>query len=232
MQEIGFDIISDLNLTETDKFTWDNKATSLYCIVAGNISSDMTVLINVLVHLSSKYQGVFFVPGRLEYETATNLTKRTAELSLIAENVPNICMLHQHVIVIDGVAILGTNGWAGIEDTITVNNMVMASARTEDFTYLVKSLHKLQRHLDIKRIIVVTSAIPHDDLYFKEKPARVDNQIPLHECLFSDTEHKVTNWIFGTHHKQVDTYIDSINYLNNPYSSESPYWPKRLSILI
>lgn len=232
MQVNGFDIISDLNLEPFDDFDWDGKATSLYCIVAGNISSNIEVVLKVLLRLSRIYQGVFFVPGKLEYETATTLTKRTEELSLIADNIPNVCMLHQHVVVIDGVAILGANGWGEIEDRISIPNIVMTAARLEDFTYLRRSLSKLQRHLDIKKIVIVTSAVPHDDLYYKEKPLEVDNQIPLHECLQADTEHKVTNWVFGTYSKTVDTKINSVNYVNNPYSTESPYWPKRITIEI
>jgi hypothetical protein len=34
--KIGFDLISDLNLSPNDSFNWENKATSLYCIIAGN----------------------------------------------------------------------------------------------------------------------------------------------------------------------------------------------------
>ena len=37
---LGFDIISDLNLSIDDTFTWEDKPTSLYCIVAGNVSND------------------------------------------------------------------------------------------------------------------------------------------------------------------------------------------------
>ena len=38
MIDIGFDVISDLNLKRNDSFNWENKATSLYCILSGNIS--------------------------------------------------------------------------------------------------------------------------------------------------------------------------------------------------
>ena len=70
MQDIGFDIIGELFINPNDSFNWENKATSLYCIVTGNISSDMRVLVQVLAHLSKFYQGIFYVPGKLEYETS------------------------------------------------------------------------------------------------------------------------------------------------------------------
>jgi len=189
MQEIGFDIISDLNLDPNDSFNWENKATSLYCIVAGNISSNLRTVIQVLLHLSTKYQGVFFVPGRLEYETSDNFAKRTEELSSIAQGIPNLVMLYQNVIVVDG-------------------------------------------HLDVKKIVVVTSAVPNEDLYFGEKPDNTVDQMPLYNILTADTEKKVSHWVFGTYNKPVDTTIDEINYLSNPYHRYGPYWAKRLTVLI
>jgi hypothetical protein len=232
MQEIGFDIISDLYLTPDESFSWENKATSLYCIVAGNISKDLRTVIQVLIHLSTKYQGVFFVPGRLEYEECENIVKRTEELNAIALGIPNICMLHQNVVVIDGIALLGTNGWANIENNLTANNIIMSAARYEDFSYLTKCLTKLQRHLDVKKIILITNAIPNIDLYFGEVPENLSDQIPLCEILQADTEHKVTHWVFGTYNKNVDVNSNNINYLNNPYNHSMPYYAKRLSVLI
>jgi hypothetical protein len=232
MPEIGFDIISDLNLGPNDSFNWENKATSLYCIIAGNISSNLRTVIQVLIHLSTKYQGVFFVPGKLEYETSDDLYKRTKDLSAIADNIPGVVMLHQNVVVLDGVAILGTNGWGNIQKSLDVKNMIMTAAKYEDFTYLVGSLGKLQKHLDVKKIVLVTSAVPHEDLYFSEIPEDVVDQIPLHDVLKADSERKVSHWIFGTYNKPVDTYINNINYLNNPYNEFGPYWAKRLTVLI
>lgn len=232
MQEIGFDIISDLNLNPDDSFNWENKATSLYCIVAGNISNNMRTVIQVLIHLSTKYQGVFFVPGRLEYETCDSIQRRTDELNAIALGIPNVVMLHHNVIVIDGVAILGTNGWENIGKEYNAYNLTLTSARYEDFSYLTKCLGKLQRHLDVKKIVIVTNAVPSDNLYFGEKPEDLADQIPLCDVLEVDTEHKVTHWVFGTYEKNVDTVIENINYLNNPYNHVMPYYAKRLPILV
>lgn len=232
MQDIGFDVISDLYLEPNQTFSWHNKQTSLYCIVAGNISSDLKTVIQVLIHLSTLYQGVFFVPGRLEYMDCDNIVKRTDELHAISKGIPNICMLHQNVIVIDGVAILGSNGWSDIENNLTPNNIIMTAARYEDYIYLNKILAKLQRHLDVKKIILVTNAVPDEKLYFGEKPDNLSEQVPLNTILNADTENKVTTWVFGTYKKNVDVTIDNINYVNNPYNDMGPYWPKRLTITV
>lgn len=232
MQEIGFDIISDLNLNPNDSFNWENKATSLYCIVAGNISSNLRTVMQVLIHLSSKYQAVFFVPGKLEYERCESLLTRTKELLAITDGIPNVSILHNNVIVVDGVALLGSNGWGNIQNTLDSKNITMTAAKYEDFTYLVSCLSKLQKHLDVKKVVVITSAVPKEELYFGEVPENVVDQIPLHNILESDTEKKVTHWIFGTYDKPVDTTIDNINYISNSKNQYGPYHAKRLTISI
>lgn len=231
-QDIGFDIISDLMLNPNDSFNWENKASSLYCILAGNISSNIRTVAQVLMHLSKFYQGVFYVPGELEYEDSDDITERTNELIALCEAIPNICILHQHVAIIDGVAIMGVNGWANYQHTDGIENFIRTAARLEDLAYLKLTLQKLQRHLDVKKIIVVTNGVPNIELFFGEEPNVVYDQIPLATTLVSDTEHKVKHWVFGTYNKSVDTIIDGIQYLNNPRTLKSPYWAKRLTITV
>jgi len=232
MQDIGFDVISDLNLGPNDSFNWENKASSLYCIVAGNISSDLRTIKQTLLHLTRCYQGVFYVPGTLEYKHCSSIPERIIELIDIVERIPNACMLHQHVAVIDGIAIVGVNGWCTAGSSNTFDGVIEGIARKEDFLYLKSSLSRLQRHLDVKKIIVVTSAVPNTDLYFKENPDYVEDQIPLSDVLEVDTEKKTVHWVFGTYDKLVDTTIDGINYINNPRPSKTPYWAKRLTISV
>jgi hypothetical protein len=107
MHEIGFDIIGELHINPNDSFNWENKASSLYCIVTGNVSSDLRVVVQVLAHLAKYYQGVFYVPGMLEYETSENVHDRANEIAQICSRIPNVILLHQSVIVIDGVGVMG-----------------------------------------------------------------------------------------------------------------------------
>lgn len=232
MQEIGFDIISDLNLNPNDSFNWENKATSLYCIVAGNISSNLRTVLQVLLHLSGKYQGVFVVPGSLEYELSASFSAKTTELISISEGIPNVSILYNNIVVVDGIALLGSNGWGNIEGTLDSRNLAMTAAKYEDFTYLVSALGKLQKHLDVKKIVVITSAVPKEDLYFGEVPSNVVDQIPLYNILEADTEKKVSHWVFGTYNKPVDITIENINYINNAKNQYGPYHAKRLAISI
>ena len=232
MQEIGFDIISDLNLQPNDSFNWENKATSLYCIVAGNVSSDIRTVIQVLLHLSRLYHGVFFVPGKLEYEKCNSIVTRTNELLAISGSLNNVVVMHNNVIVVDGVGLLGSNGWGNIENTLDAKNIEMTAAKYEDFTFQLKSLGKLQKHLDVKKIVVITSAVPKEELYFGEIPDNVVEQIPLYNILEDDTEKKVSHWVFGTYNKPVDLHIDNINYISNAKNQYGPYHAKRLTVSI
>jgi hypothetical protein len=147
--------------------------------------------------------------------------------------IPNVCILHHHVVMIDGIAIIGANGWTNADtNNLTLENLMEAASREEDTTYLAKSVEKLQKHLDITKVIIVTNAVPHPDLYFKETPNVIVDQIPLQVALDSDTEHKVTHWVFGTYDKMVDTCLGNVNYVNNPRPHKQPYWAKRITISV
>lgn len=229
---IGFDVISDLNLSTDEKFNWEEKVTSLYCIVAGNISDDLKTVAKVLFHLSTLYQGVFFVPGKLEYSDTLNYASRTRELNLIAENIENVVFLYNNIVTIDGIAVLGSNGWGNIADTVDPKTLLMNASKYQDCLYMEASLRKLQRHPDIKKIIIVTSAVPREELYFGEKPSNVIDHTPLYKILVEDTEQKVVAWVFGTYTKPVDVFIDNINYISNPSTQDLPYHAKRIEISV
>ena len=98
--EIGFDIISDLYLEPEESFNWENKATSLYCVIAGNISNDSRVIISTLNHLARFYQGVFYIPGQLEFENSEDIDKRYRELSNYCKKIRNVAFLNHHVDVL------------------------------------------------------------------------------------------------------------------------------------
>jgi hypothetical protein len=149
----------------------------------------------------------------------------------VCSKIHNLAVLHHNVVIIDGVAILGANGWG--KDLLQEDDMAHSQIdmhRMEDTAYLHKSLEKLQRHLDVKKILVVSSAVPHRNLYFNEEPEFISGILPLVASLVPDTESKVSNWVFGTHEKIVDTTINNINYCNNPYLKRNPYWAKRVTV--
>lgn len=229
---IGFDIISDLNLLPNENFNWEGKATSLYCLVAGNISSDLRTILQTLAHLSRFYQGVFYTIGSLEYDGVDDLNSRTEEILAITKKIPNVAVLYHHVVIIDGVAILGANCWepSADENNFDIIDQVKR-ARLEDIAYLRRSVEKLQKHLDVKKILLVSHATPKIELYFGEHPKELnDRQLYPDYCIEGDSEDKISHWVFGSYNKTVDTTIDNVNYVNNGYFKRKPYWAKRISV--
>jgi hypothetical protein len=228
---IGFDVISDLNLAPEDNFNWEGKATSLYCIIAGNVSKDLRTVHQTLSHLSRFYQGIFYTLGSLEYDGVEDISKRTDEIFKITKSLGSVVMLHHHVVIIDGVAIVGANGWYGSSPSPDMKNEIsIDNQRYEDLYYLKSTIEKLQKHLDVKKIMIVSNSVPGIYLYFGEEPSFVESQLPLELVLPSDTEKKVSNWIYGTYGKIVDTTINDINYVNNSYYKRKPYWAKRIEV--
>lgn len=233
MTTIGFDLISDLNLSPEDTFNWEGKATSLYCIIAGNISEDLRTIKQTLSHLSKFYQGIFYTLGSLEYHHNTDdIAKRTDEIHKYCRNVRNLALMHHHVVIIDGIAVVGANGWYGntIYDDATAS--ILEVHRNEDILYLKNTIDRLQKHLDVKKILIVSNSVPSIDLYFGEHPSTIDTQLNLSIALLADTESKVSDWLYGTYGKVVETNINGINYINNGNFKRNPYWPKRIEITI
>lgn len=227
----GFDIISDLYLDESDTFNWENKPTSLYCLIPGNISEDIHVLYKTLKHLSKFYQGVFYIEGALEHQSLAEKEETITEITKICSSIKNVVYLHNNVVVVDGIALVGINGWHN--NCIAFNDddkFQIKSYKYEDLIYLEKTVERLQLHVDVKKIIVLSSSVPADRMYFGEVPEHADHMDLSTSVLEADTENKITNWIFGTDKKIVDTTVSGINYLNNPRHDRDPYYPARVSI--
>jgi predicted phosphohydrolase len=232
MQDISFDIISDLKLSPSDSFNWENKPTSLYCLLTGNVSSSTRTLVQTVAHLSKFYQGVFYVPGTLEYVGSAEPEYQTSDIEDILSAIPNVVVLHQNVVIIDGIAILGVNGWTKHEKLSEDLELFRLRSQEEDHFYLNHSIKQLQKHLDVKHIILLSSAVPNAKLYFGEEDSSIQKEIPLCHSLSQDTEKKVTHWVFGSHSKLVDTTFEGVRYINNPYIRTSPYWPKRITLSV
>ena len=111
-----------------------------------------------------------------------------------------------------------------------LNDKEVLEAGYNDLLYLHSTIQKLQKHIDVKTIIIVTNSVPNRELYYKEEPDIVYHQLPLVSALSGDTEGKVKYWVFGNHDKLIDTKIETISYYNNPYLNRDPYYPKRISI--
>ena len=228
--QFGFDIISDLYLKEEDTFDWSGKPTSLYCIVAGNITSDLPTYQKFLKHISTYYQGVFVIDGNIETPIIFERDERVKEIAKICSVMKNVVFLHNNVVIVDGIALVGVNGWYGNMEPMTDDEkFYVKSYRFEDIVYLEKTIERLQLHIDVKKIIVISNSIPSEDFCYHESDI-FENDINPQHTLIMDTENKVTHWVFGSYKKIVDVTMNNINYVNNPCYEQKPYYAKRISV--
>lgn len=229
---IAFDVISDLNLDDSTPFNWTDKPTSLFCVIAGNISSNLPTIQKTLLHLSKLYHGVFFIDGYLENKDAIDRDQRIKELKKLCIGLQNVVYLHNNVVVVDGVALVGINGWYKNYDEGNLMDEFYAKCfRYEDADYLGKTIEKLQLHADVKKIVVISNSVPCKELYFGECSDEDEDIYPNH-ILDNDTEGKVQRWVYSTYGKIVDTTLDNVNYVTNGKFDRDPYYAKRIEILI
>jgi hypothetical protein len=134
------------------------------------------------------------------------------------------------VVIVDGIALVGINGWE--ENSVLNTDMDLfqiKANRYEDILYLEKTIERLQLHVDVKKIVVLSNSVPMKELYFGQENMLVDDLFPAN-ILHADTECKITKWVYGTSNKMVNTVIDGVTYVNNAKHDKNPYYPKRIEI--
>ena len=262
MMQMTFDLISDLHIeTWSENFDWTGCATSPYAVVAGDIAKDRNVLVQSLQNLGRSYQAVFYVDGNDEHKNyMDNLTSSYKDLFRKINKIPNVVYLQDNVVVVDGIAILGTNGWWAFDfDGITDpeesslwfqekeslgSNTIDGIRRMHntDTNYMIGSVKRLQTHNDVKKIVMVTHTVP-DPVLISHDPTLVNtlkfntmgNKLMSH-ALNIDTEKKIHTWCFGHYHGDVDQIRNGIRYVNNCRGRGDTPWanwayhPKRITI--
>lgn len=230
MTTAAFDLISDLNLAPNEPFNIADKPSSLFCIVAGNVSSDPNTIKNTIQHLSRIYKGVFYIDGALEHSDLRHYDHNINLLTKITKSFDNVAFLHSNVVVVDSIALLAANCWYGNHHYDDPVDLELANHyRFTDTLYLRNSIQKLQRHIDVKRIVMITSSIPNSELGFHSKTNLPDPVGPS-ICLNADTESKVKTWLYGGYEFGADVERFGVRYINNPYRRDQLYWPRRFEI--
>jgi hypothetical protein len=261
--QITFDLISDLHLeTWTDDLNWQGQATSSMCIIAGDIARDRDLVVKKLEQIASCYHMTFYIDGNDEHKYfMDNLPNSYRDLVHRLKPIKNLHYLHDNVVIINGVAILATNGWFGFDFDPAIDSdwsahcwksninggvepdpeIVSAMSRS-DTLYLKKSVHQLQRHRDVKKILIMTHTVPRSDLVNHDislvnnwRYNVIGNSL-MQGVLDYDTENKIHTWCFGHYHGSVDRILDGVHYINNCRGREDTefkqtvYYPKRITI--
>jgi hypothetical protein len=247
-------------LTDRD-YNWTGLATSAVCVVAGDVAKDRSIVIDFLTHLSTCYQRVLYIDGNSEHRNyLSDLDSSQHDLKKKISAIKNVQYLYEDVVVINGVAFVGTNGWWGFDfdpaidstqaalnyqdlmtcDESTVNQIIINSIN--DAAYLAHTVEKLQTHPDVRQIVMVTHTLPcpeliaHDiDLVGSLKFNIMGNML-LDAVRMVDTESKIKTWCVGHYHNSIDQYANRIRYVNNcrgdPKSKnwQYAYYPKKITI--
>ena len=256
-----FDLISDLHIDSWGDFSWDSQATSPVCIVAGDIGRNRPDVLKALHHLGQCYQAVFYIDGNDEHHNRLdNVGKSYLDLARKIDKMPAVFYLEDNMVVADGVAILGTNGWCAFDFDSSIDSAAaetwcqgkynvtesvtrkLAKMAATDAAYMMNSVKRLQTHRDVKKIIMVTHFVPdpaliaHDiDLAGTLRFNMMGNRYMM-QALAEDTEHKIHTWCFGHYHGSVDQTRSGVRFVNNcrgrsdTTHSQYVYHPKRIVI--
>jgi UDP-2,3-diacylglucosamine pyrophosphatase LpxH len=118
----AFDLISDLHVETWDSFDWAGQPTSPYCVVAGDVSRDHDQVAQTLEHLNNCYAGVFYIDGNDEHRyQLEDLAGSYRSLKNKLKKLDGVVYLQDNVVIINGVAILATNGWWSYDFDTTIN---------------------------------------------------------------------------------------------------------------
>lgn len=254
---ITFDVISDLHLETLEDFSWEGKGTSLFCIVAGNISAKRDVLFEFLDEIKDYYEGVFFVDGELEHaEYQDDFANSYRNLDEGIELIDRVVFMHENIVVLNGVTLVATNGWttfdfssnSGIDANIqflSERGLVAEQHANEMFKmavtdqhYMYNSIETCQTLEDCDNIIVITNTVPipelieHRDDYDGTILGDVVGNAGIVDCLSSDSSKKVKTWVFGKFADELDFLVNDIRFVSNPGKGRSldTYYPKRISV--
>jgi predicted phosphohydrolase len=204
---------------------------------------------------------VFYIDGNDEHHgRLDNMGKSYLDLARKIDKIPNVVYLQDNMVIADGVAILGTNGWCAFDfdsslDATAVESWCqeeyginedatrkLAKMAATDAAYMMNSVKRLQTHRDVKKIIMVTHFVPdpaliaHDiDLAGTMRFNVMGNRYMM-QALAADTENKIDTWCFGHYHGSVDQTRSRVRFVNNCRGrSGTPYarqvyYPKRVVV--
>jgi hypothetical protein len=204
---------------------------------------------------------VFYIDGNDEhYSYLEDLGSSYNDLARRLKRIANVVYLQDNVVIVNGVAILGTNGWFGFDFDLGIDadqvdqwcqekyhmsadaTKSIARLSNTDASYMISSVQRLQRHNDVKKIIMVTHTVPdpaliaHDiELDGSMKFNTMGNRLMM-QAMAADTENKIHTWCFGHYHGSVDQTRSGIRFVNNcrgrngTMYSKHVYHPQRIVI--
>jgi hypothetical protein len=235
-----FDLISDLHIESWPQpFDWSDRMTSPWCIVAGDVARDRDLLKRTLLHLGECYQGVFYIDGNDEHHGRySDLSASYREIATMISRMSNVVYLQDNVVIMDDVAILGTNGWWSFDFNPDLDSKhtiewwcenfgfeynvprIITNLSHTDAVYVNKSLVKLQKEA-IKHVIMVTHTVPsfrliqHDIALQDTWLSNVMGNTHMMGAMAGDITNKIHTWCFGHYHGSIDQLHEGVRFVNN-----------------
>ena len=257
---VTFDLISDLHVESWDSFDWGGQATSPVCVIAGDVARDPIRFRDTVEHISKHYQVTMVIDGNEEHKhNWDNIHNNSNDIQELVKDIPKLVYLHNNVVILNGVAFLGTNGWwswdfdPNIDEdqcfnwfcsSYHANPMVphlIKGLSHMEVQYLTNSIAQLQTHPDVKRIVIVTHTVPAVELIDHDPSLTESYRIngmgtSMRSALAADTQNKVRHWCMGHYHGSIDQDWDGVRYVNNPRGRgdtawrQVAYYPKRIEV--
>lgn len=205
------------------------------------MARDRELVIRTLRHLGQCYQAVFYIDGNDEHANHwEDLGTSYQELAARIKSLRNVVYLQDNVVVINGVAILGTNGWWGFDfGSVDATQAALwyqhkwqpqlsgsvirqiAAQSTNDSIYMASSVRRLQSHSDVKHLVMVTHTVPNPDLIAHDIELTDTYRYncmgngDMMSTVDSDVCGKMHTWCFGHYHMPVDQVRGGIRFVNN-----------------
>ena len=248
--QFSFDLISDIS--QVSETAWDNQPSSLYCVVAGNISPDRAVLKHTLVKIATQYSTVIYIDGWMDHlNYVSDLPQSILDLKRLISGMKNVVHLHDNCVMVENMVFVGVNGWwtydwnkhldvkqmtAWLETEWKCKGTNLKDILTQaelDAGYLNLSVDKISSVQDINEIVLVSNTVPRweivsQDPDYKDKyRLGIMGNSHLETALLMDHNNKVKTWCFGHYEQPVDMHIDGIRYVSNPLVNKPPY-PKKI----
>ena len=250
----SIDIVSDIHVDQ-----WSTKYTSKYpcgdivnkpysfnnplsniLIVAGDISDDIDLSIEILNDVSKFYKRILFVDGNHEHvhnypklypvEVINNKFKRN--------NNKKIVYLPKNEFIINKTAFIGVCGWWNYNNMTTIENSQdyfkkwiphfkekdnrefvhsVIKQSIEEYEHLKILLEMYENDESIENVIIITHTIPL--LKYCEKNGDDNSSTQLNTKMIDLINHgykKLSHWIFGHTHDHHEFKYNNIHFICNP----------------
>ena len=235
---------STFPLGEVKNYPFDlkkEKDKSKILIVAGDICDDLNDSINYLDHISQYYDKVLYVDGNHEHISQypeLYSTNYIHELILSKGN-SKIVYLPKQNYIIDNTCFVGCNGWWNYSSNKfdhldyfgSINSSSITEKKIKDFHTIVKktalkeasklynNVALLSQDKQIDNIVVVTHTVPINIFL---NPKDVDLQVNTEFNKIRGCP-KISHWLFGHCHEQINKIVKHTDYISNPRGRPSDY---------